>query len=130
LKVIIILFAFFYPSASTAQAKDSLYAEITFDRTQIDTGKINQLAPCVFQYRFKNTGNIPLSINYVHSSCNCIEPTWSKEKIVPGGYGFVSCIYDTKSKSGNFSKTVLVYSNHRKGRQVAVQLVMKGYVAK
>ncbi len=126
-KIFFLLLASLITKASLSQKSDTLYAEMTFIKTSIDTTTIKVSTPATFKYFFQNTGNMSLTIRYVGSLCNCIIPVWSKETIKAGGWGWVECVYDPQGHLGNFSKQVIVYSDARNG---SVNLNMKGYTIK
>ncbi|MDR3261376.1 MAG: DUF1573 domain-containing protein [Tannerella sp.] len=77
-----------------------------------DFGQINEadgFASHVFMV--KNTGNAPLIITHVQSSCGCTEPQWTSEPIAPGNEGEVKITYDPVRRLGPFRKNVMIYTN-------------------
>ena len=62
------------------------------------------------EYTITNTGNQPLVLTNVTTSCACSVADWTKEPIVPGGKGIVKASFDAKAL-GHFEKTVGIYSN-------------------
>lgn len=71
-----------------------------------------------------NTGNAPLVIQNIVTSCGCTTPEWTKEPIPAGGSGKVTAIYDPKGRGGEkFTKSLTVYSNAKPQIQV---LYIKG----
>ena len=92
-------------------------AEFSPDQWVFDFGKIKEedgYATHVF--RIKNTGNAPMKITHVQSSCGCAEPEWSQEPIPPGGTGEVAVTYDAYRRPGPFRKNITVYSDANGGR--------------
>ena len=71
-------------------------AKIEFDQTTIDYGTIEKGANGVRVFKFKNTGDAPLIINNVRSSCGCTIPKKPKDPIMPGKTGEIEVKYDTK----------------------------------
>lgn len=59
----------------------------------------------------ENTGNAPLVIDRITSSCGCTLPEWSKEPVSPGKTKEVRVWYDPYGRPGAFYKTISVYSN-------------------
>ena len=89
---------------------------IAFQEKIHDFGKIKEEAGVVtHDFKFRNTGNAPLIIQRVVSSCGCTTPTWSKEPITPGGEGFIRVAYNPRNRPNKFSKTVTIYSNASSG---------------
>ncbi|MCQ2076172.1 MAG: DUF1573 domain-containing protein [Bacteroidaceae bacterium] len=104
------------------------YPEIKFEKTTIDLGTFSQDTPiqkCVF--KFKNVGNAPLIINYVHPSCGCTGAEYPKDAIAPGESGEIVVTYDGSGKMpGNFSKYVQVFSNCKDD---LTRIFIKGYMS-
>ena len=102
-------------SVNTADLKAALSstadsAVISFTETLHDYGTINKGSEGTYVFTFKNTGNIPLVLTNVRSSCGCTTPSWPKEPIAPGATGEIKVKYNTNSVGG-FQKTITVFSN-------------------
>lgn len=67
--------------------------------------------PVTYDFHFRNTGNEPLVLQRVVSSCGCTTPTWSKEPVPPGGDGFIRVVYNPRNRPNQFHKSVTVYTN-------------------
>lgn len=83
---------------------------MTFEKVDIDYGKILQGADPLRKFKFKNTGTEPLVINNARGSCGCTVPTYPKEPIAPGAVGEIEVRYDTQ-RVGAFTKTVSIETN-------------------
>lgn len=100
----------------------SLYAQneasgpvFTVSETVHDFGLINETdMEALHIFKVKNTGDAPLVITHVQSSCGCAEPQWTAEPIQPGQYGEVAIIYSTTNRPGPFKKNITVYTNEKK----------------
>lgn len=57
---------------------------IAFEKETHEFGSIAEGVQATFEFKFKNTGNQPVIINNVQSSCGCTTPDWTKEPILPG----------------------------------------------
>lgn len=101
-------------------------SEITFEKLEHDYGKVEQGGDGVTQFRYKNTGNVPLVLSKVRSSCGCTIPSWSKEPLMPGQSGVITVKYNTNTV-GAISKSITVESNAVNSRVV---LKIKGEVVK
>ena len=101
-------------SLTAVQAQDlklaTNTANIDFETETIDYGTIKKNSDGLRVFSFTNTGNAPLIISKVKTSCGCTVPTYSKEAILPGEVGEINIKYDTK-RMGSFTKTITVYSN-------------------
>jgi hypothetical protein len=59
-------------------------------------------------FEFTNTGDQPVTIQNVTSSCGCTTPDWTKEPVVPGKKGSVTVSYHPSGVT-TFRKAVTVY---------------------
>ncbi|MBU5895447.1 DUF1573 domain-containing protein, partial [Vibrio cholerae O1] len=62
------------------------------------------------EYTITNTGNEPLVLTNVTTSCACAVADWTKEPIAPGAKGTVKASFDAKAL-GRFDKSIGIYSN-------------------
>ncbi len=99
-------------------------AKIEFKQTEIDYGTINKNSDGTRTFEFTNTGNAPLIINRVKSSCGCTVPSKPTKPIMPGQSDKIVVKYNTH-RAGPFRKTITVYSNASNG---VVILKIKGKV--
>ncbi len=88
---------------------------ISFQTMIHDFGTIKEEAGVVtFDFKFRNTGDQPLILQRVVSSCGCTTPSWSKEPVPPGGEGYIRVAYNPRNRPGVFHKSVTVYTNAQK----------------
>ena len=85
-------------------------AEITFKTEVIDYGEIEKGSDGVRVFEFTNTGDAPLIISDVKSSCGCTVPKKPDGPIGPGETSEIQVKYDT-NRVGPIRKTITVYSN-------------------
>lgn len=97
----------------------------SFDKTKFDMGSIPWKNPSTAIFKVKNTGNKPLVISNVSTSCGCTVANWTKNPIAPGQEGEVSTTYDAKAL-GKFNKTIGVYCN---AAARPIYLTIKGEVS-
>ncbi len=125
MKVFILLTVF---SATTLQAQNletaKTTASIDFETEVLDYGTIEKGTDGTRTFTFTNTGNGPLIISDVKTSCGCTVPTYSKKAILSGEEGEIKVKYDTK-RVGAFTKTITVLSN---ANQVKKTLKIKGTI--
>ena len=105
-KIMTLALVFFIGYAVQAQNG----AKIEFKSDVIDYGEIAKGSDGVRSFEFTNTGDAPLVINRVYSSCGCTIPEKPEEPIGPGKTGVIKVKYDTK-RVGPIRKTITVYSN-------------------
>ncbi|MFT7073227.1 DUF1573 domain-containing protein [Patiriisocius sp. Uisw_017] len=85
-------------------------AKITFKSDTVDYGKIVKGSDGVRVFEFTNTGDAPLIVSDVKSSCGCTVPKKPKGPVAAGATGTIEVKYDT-NRVGPIRKTVTVYSN-------------------
>ncbi len=108
MKKLIAIAIFIFAGVSVAQAQK--VAKMEFKSETIDYGEIKKGSDGLRVFEFKNTGDAPLVIEDVKSSCGCTVPKKPEEPILPGKTGQIEVKYDTK-RVGPIRKTVTVYSN-------------------
>jgi hypothetical protein len=99
-------------------------AKIKFKAETIDYGTIEKGSDGVRVFEFTNTGNAPLIITDVKSSCGCTIPSKPKDPIMPGKTGEIKVKYDT-NRVNPIRKTITVISN---AETPTVALKIKGLV--
>jgi len=64
-------------------------------------------------WKVKNTGQEPLFIANVQTSCGCTAPFFPKEPILPGAEGEITLEFNSagKAKDGHVIKNALIFSN-------------------
>ena len=117
-KLITILFIGLISFTINAQAK------IEFKSETIDYGTIEKGADGVRIFEFTNTGDEPLIISKVTSSCGCTIPKKPKDPILPGKIGQIEVKYDT-NRENPIRKTITVLSN---AETPTIALKIKGEV--
>ena len=60
---------------------------------------------------FKNTGEAPLIISKVKTSCGCTASDWPQEPVMPGDEGRIKVSFNTKGNPGKQTKTITIHSN-------------------
>ncbi|MGB0896476.1 MAG: DUF1573 domain-containing protein [Flavobacteriaceae bacterium] len=104
-------------------------AKIEFKNNTIDYGKIENGSNGIRVFEFTNTGNAPLVITKVKSSCGCTVPKKPTAPIAPGKKGQIEVKYDTK-RTGFIRKTITVTSNATNVKNGVSYLKIKGEVKK
>ena len=107
----------------SVNAQDKV-AKIEFKSDTIDYGTIEKGSNGVRVFEFTNTGDAPLIISKVSSSCGCTIPKKPKDPILPGKTGEIEVKYDT-NRVNPIRKTITVISN---AETPTVALKIKGLV--
>jgi len=103
--------------ASQRDAISTNFAEMTFDKTSHDFGNINNGAPQETIFSYTNTGDSPLVVTDIKSTCGCTVPQgWSRESLSPGQSSQFTVKFNGKG-SNKVSKTVTVTANTKKGKE-------------
>lgn len=89
---------------------------ITFDKTEHDFGTVLQGEKVTYSFHFTNTGNAPLLVSNVNTTCGCTVGEFSKEPIAPGKDGFIKATYDSKGHKGVQTRNLSVVSNTNPGQ--------------
>jgi hypothetical protein len=106
-KIAVFLFIGLLSWGVSAQEK---VAKIEFKSETVDYGEIDKGSDGVRVFEFTNTGNAPLVISKVSSSCGCTIPKKPEAPIMPGETGEIQVKYDT-NRVGPIRKAVTVISN-------------------
>ena len=119
--LILILFVGLLSFGVSAQEK---VAKIEFKTDTIDYGTIEKGSDGVRVFEFTNTGDAPLIISSVKSTCGCTVPKKPEGPIMPGETGKIEVKYDT-NRVNPIRKTITVTSN---ADTPTVALKIKGLV--
>ena len=98
--------------------------EITFEKVVHDYGTIYKDGDGSCEFEFTKTGNEPLVLSTVRSSCGCTVPKWPREPVLPGKKGVINVKYDTR-RMGTINKSITVLSN---AKSSSVVLSIKGKI--
>ena len=62
-------------------------------------------------FKFKNTGNYPLTIKEVKTSCGCTVTKWNKSPLAIGETGEIGVLFNTAEKTGEQRQTIRIQAN-------------------
>lgn len=123
MKKVVLLFTVLMSVAGFSQAK----IEFKDKDNTIDYGTVSKGSDDgVRTFIFTNTGNAPLIIDDVKSTCGCTVPTKPTEPILPGKTGKIDVKYNMNP--GPIRKTITVQSNASNYENGLVALKIKGEV--
>ena len=83
-----------------------VFAEASFDFGDIEQGDIVEHV-----FKFENTGNQPLILSNVMTTCGCTAPSWPREPIAPGESSEILVKFNSRGKIGIQNKVITVVSN-------------------
>jgi hypothetical protein len=105
-------------AAAKRDAVASKFPVIEFDKKEHDFGEIEARTKVETTFKYKNTGEAPLVITDIKSSCGCTVPqNWSREPLSPGDEGEFTVKFNG-SGSNKITKTITVTANTEKGSEV------------
>lgn len=105
-------------AAAVRDANASKFPVLEFEEKEHDFGEIEKGTPVETVFKYKNTGDAPLVITNIKSSCGCTVPQdWSREPLVPGGEGKFTVKFNG-SGANKVSKTITVTANTEKGSEI------------
>jgi len=110
INAMLVLFCALFTGTLIAQETTGKGPKIEFKNLVHDYGNILERADGNCTFEFTNTGDAPLIITSVKTSCGCLAPSWSKEPVAPGAKGKISLRYDT-NRVGPINKSATVESN-------------------
>lgn len=85
-------------------------AYMQFESERHDFGTLTFGEPAKVTFYYTNTGNEPLVIHTVKSTCGCTIPHWSKDSLAPKASEKITIEYNT-NRSGQFEKGIMLYTN-------------------
>ncbi|MBC7383606.1 MAG: DUF1573 domain-containing protein [Bacteroidia bacterium] len=97
-----------------------------FDYLKYDFGNLNEKGGRVFhKFVFTNTGNAPIRILNVSTSCGCTSSEWLRTVVLPGQKGYVNAAFEPNGKQGAFDKKLTIETN---GVPTYIDLTIRGMV--
>ncbi len=84
---------------------------LTLEANTYDFGNITQGEVVERIFKFKNTGNQPLIITNIQTSCGCTTPEWPRDPIMPGTSGEIKVGFNSAGKMNKQTKTLPILSN-------------------
>ena len=99
--------------------------EISFETELYDFGNIRRGDTVIYDFKFTNTGNMPLLIKDASSGCDCTIPKWSHQPIKVGETSAITIIFISEEEGGSQVKEITVSSNAKTPLKI---LRFTGYV--
>ncbi len=118
--ILVVTLIFGIGLAVNAQTKP---AEFKFEAETHNFGKIPLNKPAVYTFNFTNTGDLPLIISKIETTCGCTVGEYTKTPVKSGEKGFVKVTMTPAGVALPFNKAITVSSNARTTTKV---LYVKG----
>jgi hypothetical protein len=103
---------------------DRNYAMLHFEKKKHDFDTLRTQEAAATYFVYKNTGNKPVRIEKVETTCGCTIPYWNQQELAPNQADSFKVAYNIENK-GYFVKEVMVYSNSKNSPE---HLFISGYV--
>lgn len=101
--------------------------EMTFDQEMHDFGRLSAGENISYSFHFRNTGKADLIISGCSATCGCTVASYPKERIAPGGEGYITVTFNSSGKSGHQYQEVTVASNAQPARAKLKITAQVGY---
>ncbi len=96
---------------STLAQDNAKAAKIEFQESTYEFGDIYQGDVVSHTFTFENTGEAPLVLTNIATTCGCTAPEWPREPIMPGETGEILITFNSTGKMGIQNKVITVFSN-------------------
>lgn len=90
---------------------DDRQAQITFTEKEFNFEEVKEGEIVEHIFTFKNTGDYPLMLQDIRTTCGCTAPQWTKEPIAPNETGKIIIRFNSHKKAGQQRKIITVISN-------------------
>ena len=102
-------------------------AIITFEKTVIDYGTVDKGANGVRDFVFTNTGDAPLIISNVKSTCGCTIPKKPENTILHGGSDKIQVYYDSNPNVTLKITGQVIADNNKTGLENKKKSIVEDY---
>ena len=103
--------------AAERDAQTIVYPSVTFDKVAHDFGEIQNGTPVETVFTYTNSGQSPLVVTDIKSTCGCTVPQgWSREPLAPGASSQFTVTFNGKG-ANKVSKTITLTTNTERGRE-------------
>ncbi len=104
-------------AAAERDASSSEFPVITFEEAEHDFGKIINGTAVETKFKYTNTGDSPLVVSNIKSTCGCTVPSdWNRDPLAPGESSEFTVKFNGKG-SNQVSKTITLTTNTEKGTE-------------
>ena len=105
-------------AAAKRDAVSSKFPKLEFDKKEHDFGTVEARTNVETVFKYTNTGDAPLVITDITSSCGCTIPKdWSREPLAAGESGQFTVKFNGSGQN-KVTKSVTVTANTEKGSEV------------
>ena len=121
-RVVSFVFLFMFIITGSAAVIEKV-PRIEFEMTEKDFGNVKQGEVFNHIFKFKNTGDAPLLIRRVRTTCGCTAALVSDRTVEPGEKGEIKVAFNTAGYSGEQRKYIYVESNDPREPNIQLSVV-------
>jgi hypothetical protein len=115
MKVLIFILAIYWSVDMQAQIQER--ALIVLNERQYDFGDVFEGEKKEHVFEIENSGNKPLILANILTSCGCTATTWPRNPVNPGEKADIIVIFNSTGKMGNQKKIITILSNSANERE-------------
>lgn len=104
------------PNSAAGYDESAKMPVMTFDQDLHDFGRLSAGENISYSFHFRNTGKSDLIISSCSATCGCTVASFPRERIAPGGEGYITVSFNSSGKSGQQYQEVTVVSNAQPSR--------------
>ena len=109
MRVLITILSIYWSSNMLAQTLDG--AVITLNERPYNFGDVFEGEKKEHVFEMENSGNKPLILDNVITSCGCTATEWPRNPINPGQKADILVMFNSTGKMGNQKKIITILSN-------------------
>ncbi|MCC6463428.1 MAG: DUF1573 domain-containing protein [Saprospiraceae bacterium] len=99
------------PASANLPLDTNQLARITYAESEFEFGEVKEGDIVEHQFKFTNTGKVPLIILNARSSCGCTIPEWPHDPVPPGASGVITAKFNTEGKIREQKKLIYITAN-------------------
>ena len=124
--IAIVLLAMF--SVPMLSAQEHKGADIEFQSSVVDLGVVAQEGgKQMVRLSFTNTGDVPLVVTEVRTSCSCMSVSYERKRVEPSERGVITVTLDpSKAPKGQYYRVMQIFSTATSGvKRITVKAVIE-----
>ncbi|MEL7123756.1 MAG: DUF1573 domain-containing protein [Bacteroidota bacterium] len=86
-------------------------AKMAFKTLEYNFGTVNEGVKVKHEFKFVNTGKVPLLITEARSTCGCTVSKYPEDPIEPGASDVIKVEFNTTGKINNQAKPIIITAN-------------------
>ncbi len=105
------------PTTENVADAPKAFAAFKFEESTHDFGEIEQGDVVKHTFQFTNSGDAPLLISDIKTTCGCTTPNYTREPVAPGETGQIDVQFNSAGKAGVQNKVITIYANTQNQRE-------------